>query len=243
MRQALAVVDEKPVTTEYSLGPQPLPVRVDAAMLVRIVRYALSDGGSSGDIFLPKALPQFLDDVIGGRLTSLQPRLQRAFEGDTPYCAGYTPKCLPIHRRSIGVAFSVLCHDIAPFADPAEPARLAAGELGYEAAFGASPYLDVCNRWPAGEASPETWEPVSSDVPVLAFVGGFSAFTPEARVRAGLSGFSAATIVLDAYGEHNVINRTDCTISIRDAWLDAPTTTPDLSCLDGDSMIWTLPSG
>ena len=243
MQRALAVVAEAPVTTEYSLGAEPVPVLVDAAMLVRIARYILSDGGSSGDLFLPKSLPKFLDDVAKGRIAELQPQLQRAFEGDTPYCAGYTPKCLPHHRRSIGVALSVLCHDIAPFADPAEPGLLADGASGYDAAFGASPYLDVCERWPVGEAGPEVWEPVTADVPVFAMVGGFSAFTPEDGVRSGLTGFPAAAIVVDTYGEHNVIGRTDCNSSIRVAWLDEPTTTPDVSCLDEDSITWALPSG
>ncbi len=241
-QRALAVVDAQPVTVEYSLAADPVPVLVDAAMLVRVVRYILSDGGSSGDLFLPKALPRFLDDVASGRLKSLQPQLQRAFEGDTPYCAGYVPKCLPHHRRSIGVAFSVLCHDIAPFTDLTEPARLTEGDVGFETAYGASPYLDVCEHWPVGEAAPETWAPVSTDVPVLAMVGGFSAFTPEDRVRAGLSSFSELAVVIDTYGEHNVTGRTDCTLGIRLNWLDEPTRTPDVSCLEDDSIAWALPS-
>ena len=35
--------------------------------------------------------------------------------GSQPYCIGYQPKCLPQSKMSVGVLYSVLCHDIAPF--------------------------------------------------------------------------------------------------------------------------------
>ena len=46
------MVDQKPVTLTATLSERSVPVHVDAAMLVRTVRYMLSDGGSSGPIMV-----------------------------------------------------------------------------------------------------------------------------------------------------------------------------------------------
>lgn len=44
-------------------------------------------------------------------------------------------------------------------------------DLGLAQAYGASPYLELCDSWPVGEGSPHTREPVTSNVPVLIMTG------------------------------------------------------------------------
>src|SRR5262249_31501348 len=161
-----------------------------AAMLLRMLRNMLSDGGSSGSLFTPHAVPAFLHAVLAGKLIELAPSMAAAFVGDVPYCVGYQPKCLPPHRRSIGVTYSLLCPDIAPFADQAAPARLAAAAPGFASAYGRSPYLDVCQRWPVGTGSAQLNEPVRSNVPVLVAVGAFDPYVPEPLVRRGVAGLT-----------------------------------------------------
>jgi hypothetical protein len=52
-----------------------VPVRFDAATLLRILRHLLSDGGSTGSFFTPPSVPGFLADVLAGRLAALAPTL------------------------------------------------------------------------------------------------------------------------------------------------------------------------
>jgi hypothetical protein len=64
--------------------------------------------------------------------------VSNAVVGDGPYCNGYQSRCVPLYHRALGVVVSTFCHDIAPFADPAAPARLAGSQIGFDAAYGRS---------------------------------------------------------------------------------------------------------
>jgi pimeloyl-ACP methyl ester carboxylesterase len=240
---ALAALDSRPATLTVRPNGRAVTVHFDAAMLLRVLRHMLSDGGSSGSFFTPGAVPRLLDAIVAGRLASLTSTLAAAFVGDLPYCVGYQPKCLQHHRQSLGVAYSVLCHDIAPFADPAIPGRVASAAKmpGFVGAFGHSPYLDICERWPVGAAAANVAELVRSDVPVLVAVGAFAPYAPEASVRAGLAGLSHVTFLVDPAGGHNVVPRTPCIDEIRNDWLDNPNQRPTLDCLRSLPIRWDLP--
>jgi hypothetical protein len=194
----------------------------------------LSDGGSSGPLMLPQAIPAFLAHVDAGRLADLAPTLAPIVAGAQTYCIGYQPKCLPQHRTSAGVLYSVLCHDIAPFHDDEVAAWKASSAPGVSPAYGTSPLLDVCTRWPvAGQAADAVDRPPTGDVPTLVATGRFGPYAPEAVVREGLTGLSHATYAVDPGNGHNVIVSTDCLAVARNTWIDQLALPPSaLDCMD-----------
>lgn len=239
--RALSAVNSNPIT--LTLADQPpdgrtVSVHVDAAMLVRIVRQMLSE---SGGLRHPRAVPRVLDAVLAGRTDELV-EITTAFVGDGPYCNGYQTRCVPLLHRALGVVFSTLCHDIAPFASPADPARLAGTEVGFDAAYGRSPYLEVCDSWPVGEAPAEVAELVRSEVPVLAIIGAFGPYVRPDQAREDLGDFPNLSIVVGPTDGHNVVAKTDCMLSIRNAWVDDPTLDPTgADCFTGARVAWDLP--
>ena len=196
---ALGSLAAEPVTLSMTAaGEQPAEVHVDDALLLRLLRGMLSDGGSSGSFMLAASVPALLTSAAADRLDGLASTFATVVAGSPPYCLGYLPKCLPQHRASLGTALSVLCHDIAPFHDGLSSTRAAAdGAPGYATAYADSPYLDACDAWPVGDGAPEQVDtPVASDVPVLAMVGAFSPYSPASVVRDGLTGMP----LIDARG-------------------------------------------
>ena len=206
---ALATLEADPVKVPMTSAGTPYDVHFDDAMLARLVRAMLSDGGSTGRLLLPESLPALLDLVNEGRLDEVGPSLAQAVAGSPPFCLGYQPKCLPQHRMSDGVAYSVLCHDVAPFHPRGEVSDGTAGP-GIAPAYGSSHHLDVCDAWPVEQGATDTVDqPVSTDVPTLVAVGGFATYSPEEVVREALGGFTDATVAVDPAGGHNALARTD----------------------------------
>jgi hypothetical protein len=178
--------------------------------------------------------------VIAGRTEELV-EISNAFVGDGPYCNGYQTLCVPLYHRALGVVFSTLCHDIAPFADPTAPARLAASEIGFDAGYGRSPYLKVCDSWPVGEATAEVGQLVRSDVPVLAIIGALGPYVRPDQAREGLGEFSNLSIVVAPADGHDVVAKTDCMLNTRNAWVDNPAMDPaGTACFAGARVAWDL---
>ncbi len=124
--RALTALADDPVTVEMAAtGQEPVDVLVDDALLLRLLRGMLSDGGSSGALMRAASVPAVLEGSASGRLDQLAGTLGTAVVGSPSYCLGYLPKCLPQHVASMGTAWSVLCRDIAPRHDGAEAARAA----------------------------------------------------------------------------------------------------------------------
>ena len=243
MDRALAELADQPVTLSMeAAGQEPAQVLLDDALLLRLLRGMVSDGGSSGSFMRPAAVPAVLDGAVAGRLDGLATTLATTVAGSPTYCLGYQPKCLPQHRVSVGTAYSVLCNDVAPLHDRADAVRdVAADEPGWAAAYGDNPSLDVCEAWPVatgGGSSHDVDSPVRTDVPVLALVGAFASYTTEALVRDALAGMPSATVVVDPAGGHNVMG-SDCLVSIRGSWLDdLDLTASEQDCLAGQTTDW-----
>ena len=241
--RALAELSDQPVTLSMeAAGQGPAQVLLDDALLLRLLRGMVSDGGSSGSFMRPAAVPAVLDGAVTGRLDGLATTFATAVAGSPTYCLGYQPKCLPQHRASVGTAYSVLCHDIDPLHDRAAAVSdITTDEPGYAAAYGDNPSLDVCDAWPAtsGEdTSRDVDSHVVSDVPVLALVGAFASYTSEDLVRDALADMPSATLVVDPAGGHNVMG-SDCLVSIRGAWLDdLDLTTDEQGCLADQTTAW-----
>ena len=241
--RALAELANRPVTLSLKVaGQEPAQVLLDDALLLRLLRAMVSDGGSSGSFMRPGSVPAVLDGALAGRLQGLAATLATTVAGSPTYCLGYQPKCLPQHRASVGTAYSVLCQDIDPSHDEADAVRdVAADEAGYAAAYGDNPSLDVCDAWAvatSGETSPDVDSPVQADVPVLALVGAFAPYTTEALVRDALAAMPSATIVVDPAGGHNVMG-SDCLVAIRGSWLDdLDLTASEQDCLADRTTEW-----
>ena len=241
--RALTALADRPVTVEMTpAGQDAVDVLIDDALLLRLLRAMLSDGGSSGSFMRAASVPAVLDAAVSGQLGRLADTLATTVAGSPPYCLGYLPKCLPQHRASMGAAWSVLCHDVAPRHDEAEAARAAGTQdAGFASAYGASPDLDVCDAWPVtvdDDISADVDSPVTSDVPTLALVGAFTPYSPEGVVRGGLTGLSDATLVVDPTGGHNVMG-SDCLVSIRGAWLeDLDLSADEQGCLADQTTDW-----
>jgi len=104
--------------------------------------------------------------------------------------------------------------------------RRVASEIGFDAAYGRSPYLKVCDSWPVGEATAEVGELVRSDVPVLAIIGALGPYVRPDQAREGLGEFSNLSIVVAPADGHNVVAKTDCMLNTRNAWVDNPAMDP-----------------
>lgn len=240
--RALTALAEQPLTVQMTpTGQEPTEVLIDDAMLLRLLRGMLADGGSSGSFMRAASVPAVLEATVSGQLDQLADTLATTVAGSPPYCLGYLPKCLPQHRASMGAAWSVLCHDVAARHDGAEAVRAAGREgAGFAAAYGAGPDLDVCDAWPVAgdDTSADVDSPVESDVPVLALVGAFTPYSPEAVVREGLAGLSGLTVTVDPTGGHNVMG-SDCLVSIRGAWLeDLDLSADEQGCLANQTTDW-----
>ncbi|MGZ5404580.1 MAG: alpha/beta fold hydrolase, partial [Nocardioides sp.] len=238
---AFAALEAEPVIVPMSSAGTSHDVYFDDALLARLLRATLSDGGSTGRLLLPESVPALLDLVNEGRLDQVGGSLAQAVAGSPPFCLGYQPKCEPQHRMSHGVTYSVLCHDVAPFHDAAEVSRQSAGP-GVTPAYGSSHYLDVCDAWPVEQGTEDTVDqPMSTDVPTLVTVGGFATYSPEKVVREALSGFTDATVVVDPAGGHNVLARTDCMLEARGEFLnERALAAQDLDCLRDATVEWVL---
>jgi pimeloyl-ACP methyl ester carboxylesterase len=122
--------------------------------------------------------------------TSLVPLvIDRAIHGDfAPFLAQLTEFQREYDRSmSVGLMFSVLCAEDAPFIGDGEIERLAQGTfLGPGTA---QEILRVCAFWPHGTLPAAYREPVRSDVPTLLLSGELDPVTPPhwaEEVKAGL---------------------------------------------------------
>ena len=237
---ALNQLVRRPMTLRVTEGDgTSVRILLDAGMLLRVLRQMVSDGGSTSPTMTIGAVPAVVEAVTEQRADRLTTELGTSLLLATQsYCIGYEPHCLWLHRVSIGVAYTVLCHDIAPFthAEVLEPGA----PPGVREAFSHSPYLDVCSSWPVGRASPKSALPMESDIPTLVTIGGFAPYTPEPEVMAAIAGLTDVSVVVDPAGGHNVIARTECMLALRNLWVDTPDQVSAPPCLSGAKVDWEL---
>ncbi len=79
-----------------------------------------------------------------------------------------------------GVWYSVMCHDEAPFNDPAVVAASAQRYPRLAAFVLSDDTLDTCAIWGAGEAGPLETQPVRSEIPTLVLAGQYDPIHPPA---------------------------------------------------------------
>ena len=149
---------------------------------------------------------------------------------DSPLCVGYEAKCGVQHPFVEGAYFSLLCPDEPT--ESSELARLADGAPGYLEAYVRGPYTsDICPAWNVEKAGAEEGDPITSNIPMLIFVGTYDAYGSPKVVRESATSLSQAFVVVAPHGGHNAMSTSECYIGIRNAWLESPTSAPDTSCV------------
>jgi pimeloyl-ACP methyl ester carboxylesterase len=235
LQQAVARLDAAPLDIEVADasgtddGSRPVSVRLDGRATIRAVRSALGGDGPSNATRLPAAIAE----ASAGQPSRF---LAEILANDPVLCAGYRPLCPRQPRTfSLGVYLDVLCGDIAPFLDEDQIA-VTVRDSPYRSLFEDNPYLAACDVWATPPSEASFHEPFATDLPVLIMVGRLDSYSsPSAAMSA------AATLpngfVVEVPGQtHNVLGFTECTLDIRNAFINDPETRPDTGCL-GDLAI------
>jgi pimeloyl-ACP methyl ester carboxylesterase len=228
LREAVVRLDEEPVTVTVADTPaaeaagHPIPVVVDGGAFLRAVRAMVSNI----DLAMAPGVPALIYRGLEGDVEVVAHLLSAE-----PLCLGYQPVCgaQPLFE---GALFSILCHDEVPFVEASRLAGMAGGNPGFQDAYVDSPYLDVCEVWDVGEATSVAHRPVSSDIPMLIYVGEYDAFGPLPVAEQAVASLSGSFLVDVPYQGHNVLGSLDCYRNIRNAWIENPTSPPDTSCIE-----------
>jgi pimeloyl-ACP methyl ester carboxylesterase len=227
LREAVVRLDEEPVTVTVTDTPaagtaeHPIRVVVDGGAFLRAVRAMVSNI----DLGMAPGVPALIYRALEGDVDVVAYLLS-----EEPLCLGYQPVCgaQPLFE---GALFSILCHDEVPFVEASRLTGMAGGDPGLQDAYVASPYLDVCEAWDVGEASPLAHQPVSSDIPMLIYVGRYDAYGPLPVAEQAVASLPVSFLVDVPYRGHNVLGADDCYRNIRNAWIEDPTSPPDTSCI------------
>ena len=201
-------------------------ILVDAAKLLRIVRFAL--GGDGPDNL--RLLPRIITDAARGVLS---PDLARLVAADPVFCAGYRPLCTGQDGFGLGVYLTVLCRDQLPFVDSAALSAAANGEPAYQTVFVNSPYRTACAAWDVPAADPATHESIRTGVPLLLLTGQFDSFSAPAWAQTRAGRLEHAWAVTVAGQTHNVLGFSECAIATRNAWRQAPMSPPSSDVCSG----------
>jgi pimeloyl-ACP methyl ester carboxylesterase len=136
---------------------------------------------------------------------------------------------------ALGAHLSAVCSDEAPFTDPQ---RLAAAEavplFGPLLAHNAD--LDACAVWKVNASPANANEAVHGDVPTLVLAGDLDTLSSPAWADSFKEGLTAVTVVHFTTSGTQPTSGPDttaytCARQVRDAFLDNPTATLDLSCV------------
>ncbi len=136
---------------------------------------------------------------------------------------------------SLGAHLSAVCRDEAPFTDSARLA--AAAEVPMFGPFlGHHADLDACNVWTVDPAPAEANQAAQSDVPFLVLSGDLDTISSPAWAHEFADALSAVQIIefpdlgTQPTGGQQTTAQT-CARQLRDAFLAAPTTPVDQSCV------------
>ncbi len=139
---------------------------------------------------------------------------------------------------SLGMHYSTQCREEVPFESYETALALAADVPPQLAEVFASPFkFDLCALWESGVADSIENEPVVSDIPTLVMVGQYDPIVLPAHGKLVAETLSHSFSYQFPGLAHGVISsglaRSDrCGLGIALAFLDDPTTEPDVSCID-----------
>ena len=154
-------------------------------------------------------------------------------DGDTSFLS--TLLVQPAPAMNTGQMLSFLCADEATNASPEDqvPGELGLAARALEVNAVVGPNLwSLCEIWDVEPGAPETFEPVSTDVPLLVVTGQFDHVTPPAYGEAVADDSSTAWYVeVAGVGHSPLFAAGECGLAVLDAFVSAPTVQPDVSCV------------
>jgi len=237
--RVVARLTSKPITvTVPDLASQP-PIKIlfDGALFLRGLRDLLAAIPRDG---AGPQIPALIYQALGPAASSSLRPIAARMATDQTYCDGYQPKCDDLHSLTEGAYYSILCRDIQPFTNRRALAQLAGHDPAYLEAFTHNPYLDVCTRWKVRPADPSVASPVHTSVPTLMFAGQFDPFGALPVAQQAATTFSRAWVKQVPSIGHNVLGVDECSRSIRNAWVNKPTSPPaSTSCLNTLHLTFT----
>jgi len=135
---------------------------------------------------------------------------------------------------SHGLLYSIACHDQLPLVDRENVVEATKNEPWYREAYLDSPFQEICELWNVGSGDGSVSEPVVSSIPTLLLVGPFDPFGVADLVREAANSLDTSWVVEIPAHSHNVLgyDNDPCPLAIRNAWVDAPTSAPDPSCVN-----------
>lgn len=194
---------------------------LDHTMLVRGIYYLMQ--GSRAD--RPSMIPAF----IAGAASGDRILIAQAF-------SLVNDEIPPRDIVSEGMQTLINCADEAPFLTEAHLEALNAGvrpEI-FEV-FSSSvrnQFLVQCRNWPRVELAPEHYEGVVSDIPTLLVNGTFDQVTALENAQLAADSLPNATLIpFPGWGHWPLGRGNPCAVRIYAAFLDAPDTAPDTSCV------------
>jgi hypothetical protein len=230
IEQAVAQLDAKPLVFDVEGTPRailighPIRVVVDGVALLRFIRSELGNERPDGAEVIA-TVSRVLDGTLGTDDLAVV-----RLSSDVGDCLGLLPLC---DRVNFGTLYSLLCRDgLSSTARSALEADIA-GRQAYADLFSPGPLGPACEGWAVAVAPPLDKGPVAGGVPVLILRGAFDPFsaTPD-QIRTAMGGAPNVYVVEIPNYSSNVLGILECVRSIRNAWVDAPTSAPaDTSCL------------
>jgi pimeloyl-ACP methyl ester carboxylesterase len=164
-------------------------------------------------------LPRMIVDVRRGYYNSfLQGRLTRYFDRTT----------------SRGMQLSVQCGEEIPFNTKRDLIDAAAGvrpQITHNYLDEIGMLYDLCPQWISTAPNPIENQPVQSSIPTLIYAGHFDPITPPEWGQITSQNLTQAYYLEFATTGHWVMRVERCPIEIAAAFLNAPTTAPDTSCI------------
>jgi pimeloyl-ACP methyl ester carboxylesterase len=231
LRAAVARLDAHPAVVQVVAGSlaasanRPVALLVDGQRLLRAVRFAL--GGDGPDT--ARLLPSIIERASHGEINQA---LAQILGGHSALCVGYLPECGQPGSQTWGVYLTVLCRDIVPFDSPPKPADLTADPVGFAGLFRGDLLHSSCPAWNVPPAEASTVAPPSVTTPMLVYSGEMDSWSTRPQIEAALSSLPNAHYFELVGQTHNVMGFTDCSVEMRNSWLDDPMSPPpDTSCL------------
>jgi hypothetical protein len=153
-----------------------------------------------------------------------------ALASDVGDCLGILTNC---ERPNFGALFSLVCHDVSGKVDQSRLQASLDGRAAYAAVFAPGPLLTPCAGWQVGPAALGPEGPITGGVPTTIIRGAFDPYsTPVSEISNATAGLANVFTLEIPNQSYNALGYDECPVSIRNAWIDAPTAPPaKTSCL------------
>ncbi len=191
----------------------------------------LYDVAYSGDALLEESFSALYSKAAFAAIPELVAQLEA---GETSAAQAMVSQTIAsLDGISVGMYWSVECHEEVPFITDESVAAGLSGDPRYDRL--AQPDLegflgDTCAAFDSGEAPAVEDEPVSSDVPVLVLAGEYDPITPPADGESILENLSASQFVQLPHTGH-AASVDECGAQIGAAFLADPTAPVSADCI------------